>query len=344
MSTSPSQRAAASPPAGVRIAGTGHCVPEGKLTNADLERMMDTTDEWIVQRTGIRERRMADPSRGENVHTLGAEGLRRALRSAHLSPEDLDLIIFATVTASMTCPSASCLVQGEIGAVNAGAMDIGAACSGFVFGLNVAHDLIRSGAYNTIGVIGCDLLTPLMNYSTKGRSTAILFGDGGGAVVLKATDDAEKGLIAQAMRADGQRWADLYIPRRQEDFPERDPFDPPWLDRMQMRGRDIFRFAVGAFPDLIAETLDKSGLRAEDVDHFICHQSNARILEAARQRFGLPEEKLYVNIDRIGNTSAGSIPICFDELVQAGRVEEGQRVMFVGFGGGLTWGSSLWRL
>jgi 3-oxoacyl-[acyl-carrier-protein] synthase-3 len=306
--------------------------------------MMDTTDEWIVQRTGIRERRRADPSRNEFVHTLSAEALRRALRSSHLSPEDLDMIIVATVSSAMTCPSASCMVQGEIGAVNAGAMDIGAACSGFVFGLNVAHELIKGGGHHTVGVVGCDVLTPWMDYTTAGRGTAILFGDGGGAVVLKSTDDVERGLIAHTMRADGQRWADLYIPQRLEDFPERDEADPKLIDRMVMRGRDIFRFAVGAFPDLIGETLEKAGVQADEVDHYVCHQSNARILEAARQRFGLPEEKLYMNIDRIGNTSAGSVPICFDELMQAGRIEEGQLVMFVGFGGGLTWGSSLWRL
>jgi 3-oxoacyl-[acyl-carrier-protein] synthase-3 len=208
----------------------------------------------------------------------------------------------------------------------------------------MAHDLVRAGAHRTIAVIGCDILTPLMEYTTEGRGTAIIFGDAAGAAIVQATDDTGKGILAQGMHADGRGWKHLYIPRKTRDFPpEVDP-EGKKFGLMYMNGREVFKFAVGTFGDLIQETLDKAGLTAEQVDQFVCHQSNARILEAARERFGIPHEKLYVNIDRVGNTSAGSVPLCFDELRRAGRIQEGQIVMFVAFGGGLTWASSLWQL
>ncbi len=329
---------------GVRIAGTGSCLPEGRLTNADLERLMDTTDEWICQRTGIRERRRVDKTRGEGCTSLCLGALKAALADSNLRASDLDLIIIATVSMEMTCPSTACRVAAEIGAGTTPAMDLSAACCGFVFATNVAHDLIRAGTYNTIGVVGCDILTDLMDYSTEGRGCAILFGDAAGAAILKATDDPSRGILAQAMHADGRGWKDLYIPRLPRDFPPGVAPNPRKFGIMQMNGREVFRFAVGTFGDLIDETLKKAGLRSEDVDHYVCHQSNARILEAARERFGLPREKLYVNIDRIGNTSSGSVPLCLDELRKAGRIKEGQRIMLVAFGGGLTWGSSLWQL
>jgi 3-oxoacyl-[acyl-carrier-protein] synthase III len=332
------------PVRGVRIAGTGSALPERRLTNADLEKVMDTSDEWIYQRTGIRERRIIDASKGEGCTSLSTAAVQRALADAGLKATDLDFIILSTVSMEMTCPSTSCRIAELIGAGTAGAMDLTAACCGWVYGLNVAHDLIRGGSYNTIAVIGCDVLTPLMEYTNEWRGTAILFGDAAGAAILKATDDASKGLIAQSMHSDGSGWKHLYIPRKARDFPpEVDPAGKP-MGKMYMAGREVFKFAVGTFSDLIAQTLEKAGLKAEDVDHYICHQSNARILEAARERFGIPPEKMYVNIDRIGNTSAGSVPLCLDELRAAGRVKEGQVVMFVAFGGGLTWAASLWQI
>jgi 3-oxoacyl-[acyl-carrier-protein] synthase III len=331
-------------PRGVRIVGTGSCLPDRKITNADLERLMDTSDEWIVQRTGIRERRAIDPATGESAMTLCTAAAQRALKDAGLAGKDLDYLVVATVSMEMTCPSTSCRVAHLIEAGTAGAVDVTAACCGFVYGINMAHDLIRGGSYSTIAVIGCDILTPLMDYNTEGRATAIIFGDAAGAAILRATDDTSKGIIAQTMHADGRGWKHLYIPRQSRDFPpEADPTDRR-LGKMYMNGREVFKFAVGTFSDLIAETLEKGGLTPEDVDHYICHQSNARILEAARERFGIPHEKLYVNIDRVGNTSAGSIPLCLDELRSAGRVKEGQVVMFVAFGGGLTWAASLWQM
>jgi 3-oxoacyl-[acyl-carrier-protein] synthase-3 len=250
----------------------------------------------------------------------------------------------ATVSGEMTCPSTACRVAARIGAGKAGAMDILAACSGFVFSLNMAHDLIRCGSYRNIGVIGCDILSQMMNYSDAGRGVAILFGDAAGAAVLRPTDDPGLGIVAQSMHADGSRWGDLYMPSAQRDLPEDADRAIVRTRCLQMNGREVYKFAVTTFVKLIEETLEKAGLTPDDVDHFVCHQSNARILESARERFGIPPEKMYVNIDRVGNTSAGSVPLCLDELRSMGRVKDGDLVMFVAFGGGLTWGSSLWQL
>lgn len=327
---------------GVRIAGTGSYLPEGRMTNADFERLVDTSDEWIVQRTGIRERRVIDPSKGESNYALCTEALRRALDDSGLEPGELDQVIVATVTGEMTCPSTACRVAAEIGAGHAAAFDILAACSGFVFAVNVANALIQSGACNTVGVVGCETLSRAVDYTD--RAVSILFGDAAGAAVLKATDDTSRGLIAQSMYADGSRWGDLYLPRTPADVPEPARGSQVSLNCLHMNGREVYKFAVGTFSRLIQETLDKAGIGVGDVDMFVCHQSNIRILESARDRFGIPPEKMYINIDRMGNTSAGSVPVCLDELRAAGRVREGDLVMLVAFGGGLTWASSLWRM
>lgn len=346
MKTTPAEPspAPAQPPAklGVRIAGTGSALASERLTNADLEKLMATSDEWIVQRTGIRERRKIGA--GESTRTLAADALRRALADAGLDATDLDLIICATMTPEMQCPATACMVSHLVGARNAGAFDLNAACSGFVYGLNVAHDLIRGGAYRTIGLIGADTLTNLMDYSDAGRGTAIIFGDAAGAAVIKATDDASKGVLAQSMHADGEGWKEIYVPESAADFPEGVACDAGKFGRVQMNGASVFKFAVSTFPEVIAQTLDKARVKAADVDMYVCHQSNQRILHAARDRFGLAEDKLYVNIDRVGNTVGASVPVCLDELRRAGRIRDGMLVMFVAFGGGLTWGSSLWRV
>lgn len=331
------------PKVGVRIAGTGSYLPPGRLTNQDLAGMMDTSDEWIVQRTGIHERRIV--GKGVSVTDLAAESLKRALTNAGMKGSDLDLIILATVSMEMPCPSSACRVAAAVGAGTAGALDLVAACSGFVYAINMAHDMIRCGTHRTIAVIGAEVLSQFMEYNTDGRGVSILFGDAAGCAILRATDDTSKGILAQSVHADGQRWHDLYIPR----VPERDcpaGVDPSGKHsgQMYMNGREVFKFAVTTFQTLIAQTLEKAGLEPSGVDHFICHQSNARILEAARERFGIPAEKLYVNIDRVGNTSSASVPLCLDELRAAGRVKEGEVAMFVAFGGGLTWASSLWQL
>ncbi|MBX3356951.1 MAG: ketoacyl-ACP synthase III [Phycisphaeraceae bacterium] len=329
---------------GVELLGTGSALPARRLTNVDLEKMMDTSDEWIVQRTGIRERRIINREAGESAHSLSADALRAALTDAKIGPEELDLVIVATMTAEMTCPPTSCRVIDSVGAANAGAFDLSAACCGFVFAINTAHDLIKCGGYRTIAVIGCDTLSINMDYTTEGRSTAIIFGDAAGAAIFRACDDAGKGILAQSMHADGGGWKDIYVPRCAHDFPSGTEPDAAKHGFVQMNGAQVFKFAVGTFPELIAETLAKAAIAADKVDMYVCHQSNARILQAARDRFGLPADKLYINIDRYGNTVAASVPLCLDELRRAGRVQAGQRVMFVAFGGGLTWGSSLWQL
>lgn len=327
---------------GVRIAGSGSAVPSRRLTNADLMKTLDTTDEWIVQRTGIHERRICDIEKGENTRTLSVLAGRRAIEDARIDPKDIDLVILATVTQEMACPATSCRVGAELGVGHAAAFDLAAACSGFVYGANIAHDMIRAGRFRNALIIGCDHMSSVMDYAD--RRVAILFGDAAGAAVLRATDDTSLGILAQAMHADGSGWADLYLPRTMRDFPQGDEPAPEKLNRLQMNGKAVFKFAVKTFGDLIEQTLEKAGLRPDEVDQYVCHQSNARILEASRERFGLPADKLYVNIDRYGNSSAGSVPLCLDELRRAGRIHEGQIVMFVAFGGGLTWASSLWRL
>ncbi len=332
------------PSIGVRLAGTGSCLPEGRLTNADLTKLMETSDEWIVQRTGVRERRKIDRARGESTATLAAGALKNALAAARLQGSDLDLIICATMTPEMECPATACVVSALVSAGHCGAFDLNAACSGFIFGMNTAHDLIRGGAYRTIAVIGADTLTELMDYSNNGRGTAIIFGDGAGAAIFRATDDTSKGLLAQAMHADGEGWKEIYVPHEERDFPKGIACDPCKYGYVQMNGASVFKFAVGTFPELIQQTLDKANLTPDKIDMYVCHQSNARILASARERFGIPEERLYINIDRYGNTVGASVPLCLDELVRAGRIKEGMKVMFLGFGGGLTWGSSLWQL
>lgn len=329
---------------GVRIAGSGLALPSKLLTNADLERMMDTSDEWIVQRTGIRQRYIIDKDKGESTWSLSAAALRNACRDASVDPASLDLVIVATMTPEMSCPASACRVAAAVGAGHAGAWDLSAACSGFVYGLNVADALIRSGAYRTIGLVGADTLSIYMDYSTAGRGTSIIFGDAAGAAVITADPDRRLGVLAQAMHSDGQGWKDIYVPEQNRDFPEGVAPDPAKIGFVQMNGATVFKFAVGTFPEVIAQTLDKARLKASDVDVYVCHQSNARILQAARERFGLAEDKLYINIERYGNTVGASVPLCLHELRAAGRIKPGMKVMFVAFGGGLTWGASLWQV
>jgi 3-oxoacyl-[acyl-carrier-protein] synthase-3 len=331
-------------PVGVEIAGVGTAVPEDVVTNADLEKVMDTSDEWIRQRTGIEQRFRIRAHEGESVKHLAHDAVLRALEAAKMDAAELDLVLLSTMSSEMTCPPTACRLAAEIGTKNAGAFDISAACCGFVFGLNTAYGLMQTGQYRNVALIGADTLTNIVEYSTKGRNGAILFGDAAGAVILRKTSDSSRGLIAQAMHSDGERWADLSIPETRFDFEEGVEFDEWQLGKLHMNGQSVFKFAVGTFPKVIEQTLDRAGMTADDVDHFVCHQSNRRILDAARDRFGLAEEKFHINIDRFANTVAASIPLVLNDLVSAGRVKPGQRIMFVGFGGGLTWGTSLWQL
>lgn len=326
---------------GVRIAGVGSALPPRVLSNKDLEKLVETTDEWIVQRTGIHERHVVDQE-SEGMFTLSVEALSKALKHAEMDASELDLVILASVTAEMTCPSAACRVAEAIGAAPAGAFDLVAACSGFVYSMNIADTLIRSGRYRNIGVIGCDALSTAIDYSE--RSVSILFGDGAGAAVLCADSDARLGCQFQSMYADGSMWRSLYIPRRDQEVPEGDEDYPAKLGCLRMNGREVYKFAVGKFTSVLQEALDKSGLQVDDISQFVVHQSNIRMIEAAKKRFGLPDEKVYINIDRIGNISGGSVGLCFDELWRAGKINRGETVMMVAFGGGMTWTASVWQL
>jgi 3-oxoacyl-[acyl-carrier-protein] synthase-3 len=339
----PSNGRSASGPRGVRILGTGSSFPKRVVTNHDLEKIMDTSDEWIVQRSGIHERRHHDVATGETTSKLASEAVQAALAASGMSATDLDLILVGTMTPECPTPSVACNVAHRIGAGQIGAMDLNAACSGFVFSLNLAHDLIRGGSYRTVAVVGADCITRHCDMTTYGRAVSVLFGDAAGAVVVQATDDASKGILAQAMHSDGGGARHLFIPSHMSDFPEGITGEERQLNCIQMNGQAVFKFAVTTFPKLIEQTLDMANVRAEEVDHYVCHQSNLRILDAARERFGLGSEKLHVNISKYGNTVGASVPLVLDDLAKAGRLKPGQKVMFLAFGAGLTWGSSLWQ-
>lgn len=325
---------------GVRLVGTGMAVPAKVVTNEDLARRVETSDQWIVQRTGIRERRILQEN--GTVRELAVEAVRGALADAGLAPVDLDMLICATIRPEMVCPSTAARVVADLGAVPAGALDINAACSGFVYGLNVAHGLIKTGACRTIAVVGAEALSKITDW--EDRRTCILFGDGAGAAILRACEDPQPGCLYQSMASDGRLWAELYCPREPRDLPVGDRIFSGKYNTLQMNGREIYKFAVTTMQAAIDKALAACGLKAEDLAMVIAHQSNARILESARQRLNLAEDKLYINIDRYGNTSAASVPICLHELRQAGRVRSGDLVLFVAIGGGMTWATSVWRM
>ena len=327
---------------GIRILSTGSAIPEKLLTNADLEQMMDTSDEWIQQRTGIKHRHMSDQSKGEGTISLAIDAAEDAFKKSGLDPSDLDLIICATCTQEMTCPSVACRISERIGTKDIPAFDLAAACSGFLYGLNFAESLVKSGRFNTVLVVGADAMTTVMDYTD--RSVSILFGDAAGAVIITKTDNPEQGCLHQIMGANGKGWEALYMPRREIDVPEVDKDNPIKLGNLRMNGREVFKFAVKKFQAVIEDTLEQSGFTIDDVSLMVCHQSNLRIIESAREKLGIDPDKVYVNIDRVGNSSAGSIGLCLDELNTAGRIKEGELVLFVAFGGGMTWASSLWRI
>ena len=308
---------------GVRLLGTGSAVPERRLTNADFARMMDTSDEWIKQRTGISERRVLD-LRTEGCSTLAQRALERALVGAGIKATELDFVIVATVTMEMTCPSVACRIAGAIGATNAAAFDLGAACSGFVYALNTA-----------------EAMSSIIDYTD--RSVSILFGDAAGCAIIQAVPDSTKGCIYQHMGADGSGWHALYIPRRQSDVPPEDADNPIRLGSLRMNGKEVFRFAVTKFKEVIEDAFKKTNLTPADVSQVICHQSNIRIIDSAREKLNIDPSKIYVNIDRYGNSSAGSVPLCLDELWRDGKITPGKPFMMVAFGGGLTWASSVWN-
>jgi len=324
---------------GVRIAGTGRAVPAQVLTNKDLEKLVDTSDEWIVQRTGIRARHRADEH--ETVFSLGRDALLRALEASGTAPADLDMVIVATVSGEMLCPSTAARISEAVGADDAAVFDIAAACSGFLYALNMADTMIRCGRAERIAIVGVEVLTRLVDWDD--RTVSIIFGDGAGAAVVVADPDPSRGCVHQTMHGDGRLWRTLYHPRHEREVPEADAANPIRLGHLRMHGREIYKFAVTRFQEAIKDALERTGLGVGDVQHYVCHQSNQRIIESAVEKLSLPPERVYVNIDRYGNTSAASIPICLDELYRAGRVEPGKPMILVAFGAGVTWASCVWN-
>ena len=326
---------------GVRIAGVGSAVPPRRLTNKDLEKLIDTSDEWIVKRTGIHERRVVDPET-EGTFTLARDSLKEALDNANMKGSDLDLVILGSVTSEMTCPSTACRIVDALGAVPAPGFDLVAACSGFVYSINIADSLIRSGRFRCIGVIGCDAMSTMVDYTE--RSVSILFGDAAGAAVIVADEDPTLGCVHQSMYSDGGMWESLYAPRRPQEIHESDKDNPIRLNNLRMNGREVYKFAIGKFQDVIREALEATGLSVDDISQFVVHQSNTRIIDAAKDRLGLPDEKVYINIDRYGNSSGGSVGLCLAELWKAGKIKRGEYVMMVAIGGGMTWCANVWKV
>jgi 3-oxoacyl-[acyl-carrier-protein] synthase-3 len=318
------------------IRGTGSALPERVLTNADLEKMVDTSDDWITSRTGIRERRIA----GENEFmsqfaTRAAEG---ALTSAGIPASGVDLIICATVTPDMPIPATACIVQDRLGAVGAAAFDLAAGCSGFIYALAVAERFIASGDYRAVLVIGAELLSKYTDW--RDRATCVLFGDGAGAVVLTA-GEAPYGVLASSMHADGSMADFIYVPAGGTREPASERTVAEGRHFIRMRGNETFKMAVRSMEETSRAVLEKAGLGPKDVDLFIPHQANRRIIDAVGSRLSLRAEQVYVNIERIGNTSAASIPIALDEAVRKGLVKNGHNILFAAFGTGLTWGAAV---
>ena len=266
----------ACPPAGVRIAGTGIALPARVVTNDDMAKIVDTSDEWITQRTGIRQRYFVDDS--QDVVSLASDAARAAIAAAGLEPGDIDLLILATLTPEMTCPSVAARVADCIGATPAGAFDLAAACSGFIYGVNIAHNMIRSGFYRHVVVVGAETMSKVLNF--EDRSTCVLFGDGGGAAVLSASDDPEQGCLHQIMKSDGSLWRELYVPREMKHVPSEDKFNGV-LGSMNMNGREVYKFAVNTLQHTIENALDAAGLKPNDLAMIVPHQSNIRIMQSA---------------------------------------------------------------
>lgn len=320
-----------------RLIGTGSYLPKKIVTNQDLEKMVETTDEWISTRTGIRQRRIAAD---ETTSEMASKAAKAALKAAGVSPKDIDLVVVGTVTPEMCFPSTACFVQSQLG-IKAGApaFDVSAACSGFLYALDVADKYIRTGGAAKALVIGVDRFSKIVDW--KDRSTCVLFGDGAGAVVLSA-EKGNRGVLSCHIHSDGRHWDMLYAGSQcpPSPFEEKEPAER----YLRMNGNETFKIAVRTMGQAIAEAMETNGLVPEEISLLVPHQANLRIINAIRDRLSLPDEKVYTNLERYGNTSAGSIPIALDEAVKEGRVKGGDVVLFVAFGGGLTWASSAVRL
>ncbi len=323
-----------------RLTGTGSAFPFNVLTNQDIEKMVDTTDEWITTRTGIKERRIA--SSDDFTSTLATTAALKALEMSGVSPAELDMIIVATVTPDFPFPSTACLVQNNLKAENAAAFDVSAACSGFIYALSIVDSFIRSGKVKKALVIGAEILTRIVDWTD--RNSCLLFGDGAGAVLIEA--DSSPGILDSFIKSDGSCWELLYQPGPGNRNPASHKLIDERLNFIRMQGNEVFKLAVRAMEDAALKTLSAGGFTTDDIDLFVPHQANRRIIEAIGKRLGLPDEKVFVNLDRYGNTSSASIPIALDEANRTGAIKTGDLVLLDAFGGGLTCGamSIRWQL
>jgi len=320
-----------------RITGTGSAVPDKVLTNHDLEKLVDTNDEWITTRTGIKQRRIA--AENEYTSTFATLAARRALAMAGVSPEELDLIILGTVTPDFPFPATACIVQQELGAHHAAAFDLSAACSGFIYGLNMAEAYIKSGMARKVLVMGAEVLTRIVDFTD--RNTCILFGDGAGAVIVEA-DSGGQGILSSHIFTNGAHWGLLYQPGCGGRNPATGP--TTYSDKLyylRMEGNEVFKHAVRAMGDAAIAALEHNTVTADDVSLLIPHQANRRIIEATGKRVGIPEDRIFVNLHKYGNTSSASIPLALDEANREGRLKSGDLVLLDAFGGGFTYGSVL---
>ncbi len=321
-----------------RIISTGSYVPDNVITNQDLEKIVETSDDWIIERTGIKERRIVNGNQATS--DLAFEAASIALKRAHIKPKDIDLIIVATITPDMPFPSTACLLQDRLGAKNAAAFDVNAACSGFLYGLHIANSILRSGTHQRILLVGAEVLSKVTDW--QDRTTCILFGDGAGAAVIEATKE-KRGILSTRIHSDGSLSDLICLPGTGSRNPCSKETILKRLNFIKMKGNETFKVAVRTLEELVVKTLEENKLDPSQLSLLIPHQANIRIIQATAKRLNLPMEKVFVNIDKFGNTSAASVPIALDEAVQTGRVQDGDYILLEAFGGGLTWASSLIR-
>lgn len=327
-----------------KIAGVGHYVPGKVVTNRDLEKIMDTSHEWIVERTGIQERRYFTEGT-DTTANMGTKAARKALAMAQLAPADLDMIIFATLSPDFVFPGSGVLVQRELGLKNIPALDVRNQCSGFVYSLSVADQFIKTGMYNNILVVGSEIHSSGLDFSDRGRAVSVIFGDGAGAVVLSPAGPQEEGILSTHLHADGELAEELACLEPTSNKKERltkDMIDAGTI-YPYMNGQTVFKHAVARFPEVIHEALAYNNLKPADIDMLIPHQANLRITSFVQQKMGLPEEKVFSNIQRYGNTTAASIPLALSEAVEQGKIKKGDLVCLAAFGSGFTWASALVR-
>ena len=322
------------------IKGLGHYVPERVVTNDELSTLMDTSDEWIVERTGIKERRFADEGVGPS--DLAIPAVEDALLDAKVTKEDIDLIVFATISSDYYIPGSGCLLQDKMGFPNIGAFDIKTSCAGFVYGLSMADQYIKSGTFSNILVVCSEVQSTTMDLSDKGRNTAVIFGDGAGAVVLSATKE-DRGVLSTHIHSDGKFAKELWL--KEPSTKSSNRLSKESIDRgdhyLSMNGREVFRHAVRRFPEAINEALDSNGFTADDIDLLVPHQANLRISDMIQKKMGLPDSKVFNNIEKYGNTTAASIPICLSEARKQGRIDNNDLVVCAAFGAGFLWGSAI---